>query len=226
MDNGHDVDMNGNGDADNEFIEQKIINEEYKIWKKNSVWLYDMMYARALTWPTLTTQWLPDKKSLPNNMNQYRILYGTNTNEDQQNFIEIASLEVPDLKAPDPAQYNDQTGEIGGHGSASKPFDFKVIQKINHPGEVNKARYQPQNPNIIATMAIDGRSLIFDRTKHPTKPKNENEVVFELQLEGHEEEGFGLDWSPLNEGQLATGASDNTVRVWYALVAKCSEPSC
>lgn len=45
-----------------EALEQKLINEEYKIWKKNSVFLYDIMYGCALQWPTLTTQWLPDKK--------------------------------------------------------------------------------------------------------------------------------------------------------------------
>lgn len=28
-----------------EIIEQKLINEEYKIWKKNSPFLYDMIYA-------------------------------------------------------------------------------------------------------------------------------------------------------------------------------------
>lgn len=47
---------------DQEQVERKIINEEYKIWKKNSVFLYDMLYGRALEWPTLTAQWLPDKK--------------------------------------------------------------------------------------------------------------------------------------------------------------------
>lgn len=41
---------------------QKVINEEYKIWKKNSPFLYDVMYGRALEWPSLTAQWLPDKK--------------------------------------------------------------------------------------------------------------------------------------------------------------------
>lgn len=51
----------GNDDQQDE-AEHKIINEEYKIWKKNSVFLYDMLYGRALEWPTLTTQWLPDKK--------------------------------------------------------------------------------------------------------------------------------------------------------------------
>lgn len=45
-----------------ELVEHKLINEEYKIWKKNAVFLYDMIYGRALEWPSLTAQWLPDKK--------------------------------------------------------------------------------------------------------------------------------------------------------------------
>lgn len=49
-------------EADDEAVEAKIINEEYKIWKKNTVFLYDFMYGRALEWPTLSTQWLPDKR--------------------------------------------------------------------------------------------------------------------------------------------------------------------
>lgn len=49
-------------EQDQEALEQKNINEEYKIWKKNSVFLYDMIYGRALEWPSLTVQWLPDKK--------------------------------------------------------------------------------------------------------------------------------------------------------------------
>lgn len=46
-----------NADAENE---QKIINEEYKAWKKNAPFLYDMILSTALDWPTLTTQWFPD----------------------------------------------------------------------------------------------------------------------------------------------------------------------
>ncbi|KNC71264.1 hypothetical protein SARC_16200, partial [Sphaeroforma arctica JP610] len=40
-------------------LEEKIINEEYKIWKKNSPSLYDMVLTHALEWPSLTVQWLP-----------------------------------------------------------------------------------------------------------------------------------------------------------------------
>ena len=50
-------------DQDEEKMAEKIINEEYKTWKKNAPFLYDMMLSTALEWPTLTTQWLPDKQA-------------------------------------------------------------------------------------------------------------------------------------------------------------------
>jgi hypothetical protein len=31
-----------------------------QIWKKNTPFLYDQVMTRALEWPSLTTQWLPD----------------------------------------------------------------------------------------------------------------------------------------------------------------------
>lgn len=45
-----------------EQMQEKIVNEEYKTWKKNAPFLYDLMLSTALEWPTLTTQWLPDKQ--------------------------------------------------------------------------------------------------------------------------------------------------------------------
>lgn len=41
--------------------------------------------------------------------------------------------------------------------------------KINHEGEVNRARYMPQNPCIIATKTPSADVLVFDYTKHPPK---------------------------------------------------------
>ena len=39
--------------------DDQVINEEYKIWKKNSPFLYDLMISHALEWPSLTVSWLP-----------------------------------------------------------------------------------------------------------------------------------------------------------------------
>ena len=40
--------------------DEKSINEEYKIWKKNTPFLYDIVMTHALEWPSLTVEWLPD----------------------------------------------------------------------------------------------------------------------------------------------------------------------
>ncbi len=52
---------------DDEYIEgedDQIINEEYKIWKKNSPFLYDLLVTHALEWPSLTVSWLPSNNEM------------------------------------------------------------------------------------------------------------------------------------------------------------------
>jgi histone-binding protein RBBP4 len=44
---------------DSEDVEEQMINEEYKIWKKNVPAMYDSVITHALLWPTLTVEWLP-----------------------------------------------------------------------------------------------------------------------------------------------------------------------
>ena len=48
-------------DMSTEENEEKRINEEYKIWKKNTPFLYDLIITHALEWPSLTVQWMPDR---------------------------------------------------------------------------------------------------------------------------------------------------------------------
>ena len=50
-------------ELEDEQMAEKLINEEYKTWKKNAPFLYDCMITTALEWPTLTTQWFPDKQA-------------------------------------------------------------------------------------------------------------------------------------------------------------------
>ena len=61
-------------------------------------------------------------------------------------------------------------------------------------------------------MCTDGRVMIWNRTKHTSVPNGQ--VKPELELVGHEKEGFGLSWSPHDAGHLASGSEDKTVRLW------------
>ncbi|ESZ91367.1 histone acetyltransferase type B subunit 2 [Sclerotinia borealis F-4128] len=212
----HSMNMSRPEDV-NEDMEQKIVNEEYKTWKKNSPFLYDMILSTALEWPTLTTQWFPDvKEPAGKNYSVHRLLIGTHTSNGAQNYLQIANVELPKNVTPNHVDYDEDREEIGGYGKSSlgeqAAIKMSIEQKIDHPGEVNKARYQPQNPNIIATMCVDGRVLIFDRTKHSSLPKGV--VSPQIELVGHKKEGFGLGWNPHVAGELATGSEDKTVRLW------------
>lgn len=40
--------------------EDRVASDEYKIWKKNTPFLYDLVMTHALEWPSLTVQWLPE----------------------------------------------------------------------------------------------------------------------------------------------------------------------
>ena len=155
---------------------------------------------------------IPDKP-----YSTHRLLIGTHTSNDAQNYLQIAHVQLPNPLTPDAADYDEERQEIGGYGGgASKKgqmeVKFNIVQKIDHKGEVNKARYQPQNSNIIATMCTDSRVMIWDRTKHSSLPSGV--VNPQIELHGHTKEGFGLSWSPHLNGHLATGSEDQTVRLW------------
>ncbi|KXN66420.1 hypothetical protein CONCODRAFT_32164, partial [Conidiobolus coronatus NRRL 28638] len=68
-----------NEEEDNPETQQNII-EEYKLWKKNAPFLYDLIVTHVLDWPTLTCQWFPDIEDQPDkDYNLQRALLGTQT---------------------------------------------------------------------------------------------------------------------------------------------------
>ena len=109
------TDVNAVPDDDHE---ARMINEEYKIWKKNTPFLYDLVMTHALEWPSLTVQWMPNMSTLPGkvakqhlqpskgnktgksttdptfNYNKHKVILGTHTS-DEQNHLIIASVKIP-----------------------------------------------------------------------------------------------------------------------------------
>ncbi|KAK9449836.1 WD40-repeat-containing domain protein [Limtongia smithiae] len=208
-----DVEMDDNERIMEEnIVSEKIINEEYKIWKKNSPFLYDLVISSALEWPTLTTQWFPDKETHPGkSYTTHRLLLGTHTSGYDQNYLQIAHVNLPNMEEPlDLRQYDEEKEEIGGH--AVSESRISINQRIDHEGEVNRARYMPQNPDVIATMSVSGDVFVFDRTKHSLQPTGVCRP--EMRLVGHTKEGYGLSWNAHKEGYLLTGSEDTTVALW------------
>ncbi|KAK9472817.1 WD40-repeat-containing domain protein [Dipodascopsis tothii] len=198
--------------AEENMVTEKLINEEYKIWKKNSPFMYDLVISSALEWPTLTTQWFPDKETHQGKgYSTHRLLVGTHTSGNDQNYVQIAHVDLPNLdESLDLRQYDEDKEEIGGHKASESRV--RVVQRIDHEGEVNRARYMPQNPDMIATMSVSGDALVFDRTKHSLQPTGVCKP--EIRLSGHKKEGYGLSWNAHKQGFLLTGSEDTTVALW------------
>jgi len=202
------------GDGPDEAVEERVINEEYKIWKKNSPFLYDLVVTHALEWPSLTCQWLPDKRAVAGKDHSiHRLVLGTHTTDGEQNYLMIAEARLPNEDAEiDNRKYDDERGEAGGFSGANAKIE--ITQKINHEGEVNRARYMPQNPYLIATKSISSETYVFDWSKHPSKPKADGTFEPDLVLKGHSKEGYGLAWSPHEEGHLISGSDDSLICMW------------
>ena len=197
-------------------VNEKAVNEEYKIWKKNTPFLYDLVMSHALEWPSLTVQWLP-LKTIPtdSDYSEQKLVLGTHTSGTEQNFLMIAKAVLPLPETTiDARKFSEGAtpGDVGGFGGPEAKIVIET--RINHPGEVNRARYCPHNKFLIATKTVEGDVLVFDTIKHPPQPVETSVIDYQLSLRGHTKEGYGLEWSPNKLGYVASAADDGTICVW------------
>jgi histone-binding protein RBBP4 len=126
--------------------------------------------------------------------------------------------------APPQVQYDEERQEVGGFGHTNTAagssssgsligkVDYKM--KIQHQGEVNRARFMPQNPFLVASRGPSPEVFVFDRSKHPSKPEPGSAFSPQIVCSGHTKEGYGLAWSKLKKGYLLSGSEDTTVCLW------------
>uniref|UniRef100_A0A1I7U479 WD_REPEATS_REGION domain-containing protein n=1 Tax=Caenorhabditis tropicalis TaxID=1561998 RepID=A0A1I7U479_9PELO len=190
------------------------IPREQRVWKKNAPYLYDTVVTRMLDWPTLTVQWMPDVTKTENSdASIHRMLLGTHTSGDEQNYLMISKFVInTDAMEFDDSKWDHDRQEYGGYGAGSQAkLDTEI--RINHSGEVHRARYMPQNPIVIASRGPNDDVYVFDYTKHPSQP-HDSKFRPDLRLIGHEGEGYGISWSTTREGNLLTAGDDGMICHW------------
>ncbi|XP_059133545.1 LOW QUALITY PROTEIN: histone-binding protein RBBP4-like [Peromyscus eremicus] len=200
--------------AFDDVVEERVIHEEYKIWKKSTPFLYDLVMTHALEWPSLTAQWFPDViRSEEKDFSTHRLVLGTHTPSDEQNHLVTAGVQLPNDDAQfDASHYDSEKGEFGGLGSVCGKTEIEI--KINHEGEVNRAQYMPQKPCVTATKTPSSDVLVPDHTKHPSKPDPSGERNPDLRLCEHQKEDYGLSWNPNLSEHLLSASDDHTICLW------------
>lgn len=127
-----------------------------------------------------------------------RLLLGTHTNDDEPNYLQIASVKLFKENTSEDTTMEEAGGKTHPLLQTHKPQHFtidekdtfiKITQRILHDGEINRARYQVDNPDIIATKSRAGEVYVFDRTKFDPMPKENDKFDPTLRLVGHDKEG-------------------------------------
>lgn len=163
------------------------IKDEYELWRKNCRYMYEHVSETALTWPSLTVQWLPGYQAT--SVIDAKLLLGTHTSGEDKNYLKVASTKLPNFGSE----------SVGAKAKVSSII--KISQKFEISSEINRARYMPQDPSIVATIngsgEIDLSNLELGTSVGHWNPHTEN--------------GYGLSWNSFDKGLLLSASDDKSV---------------
>ncbi|KAJ3753894.1 histone-binding protein RBBP4 or subunit C of CAF1 complex-domain-containing protein [Lentinula raphanica] len=205
--------------------ENELINKEYTVWKQYANYLYDTVITHALDWPSLTCQWFPNKRTPPGkDYTIHRLLLGTHTSGQDQEYLQIATVFVPKR---DNVRHSDIFNHeiYGADREESLRIQIQVTQKITHPGEVNRARCMPQNPEMLVTKAAAAGELGKSETGKGALLLlvllSDNFSRFDARLSSR----YGLAWNPNKAGHIIGASEDVTVCYWFLCQAYSTKNS-
>ncbi|ETO29717.1 retinoblastoma binding protein 7 [Reticulomyxa filosa] len=222
---------------------EKIINEEYKIWKKNSPYLYDLILSTALEWPSLTCQWFPGKESGENdskdfNFSKQKLLLGTNTSDLDINALLFCQVCIPTAnkktsQSTNPEDSNemnetfDSNTELSTMAKSTElvtcgktPISLRQRQNVCYDYIRIRNFFFFEEEKAWSPKEKNnnnkkvGDVYIFDRSKHSNKPEDSSICKPQVILKGHSKEGYGLHWSPITEGLVLSSSDDNSICLW------------
>lgn len=198
------------------------MDERYRVWKKNAPYLYDLVATHPLTWPSLSVQFFPDLEK--GQAATQRLLLGTFTLG--QGVDSFSVLQFSRSPSPGPESWTFNAG-LGEFEVPTPRARLRPVQTVNHHGDVNKARYMPQNPDIIATGNNAGQVAVYNRSRHASLYKPEAQDVPEPQMRMASTTAadvFALDWNRQREGLLAAGTADLLLVYDILAFALAAEP--
>lgn len=201
----------GEQEEPQEVNKELTVQEEYQLWRKNCPAMYEFVSETALTWPSLTVQWLPEPIDVVDGGIPQKLIIGTHTSGEDTDYLKVSSTILPKtlVDVDEPTQHGERVaGEVSAEVLKKQTYNarLKVTKKFEHELEVNRARYNPLNPKQVATISGAGRVFIYDITGEKTQAP--------LELKHHTVNGYGLSWNPFIDGQLLTSSDDATVALW------------
>lgn len=182
--------------AQDQQLQAKITNEEFKIWKKTVPLLYDFIHTFALDHPSTIVRWLPKYQLVDNDTNvEVQLLLSSNTINSPENSLELASVTLPSTL-------------VGKEGNGVLPADgidtsnFKRLTKWKQNSVTNALKLSPDGSIALSFNGdgiIRGCNLTSDKV---------------VDYKYHKQPGFALEWISNNNEKFLSGANDSQIALW------------
>lgn len=180
-------------------LREKVINEEFKIWKKTVPLLYDTIHTLALEYPLLSTDFFPEYSiSDDKNLITAKLAVGTNSSGKAQDHVHVIDVTLPSTLAPNFTDF--AIGESIPIPSNMSKNAMKISSLWKHPGEVNCLKVSPDGSKI-ATFDKEGAIHVYSEGEDADQ-----------KLSYHTAEGYCLEW--VTNQQFLSGANDNKIALW------------
>ncbi|XP_066427892.1 histone-binding protein RBBP7 [Molothrus aeneus] len=208
-------------------VEERVISEEYKIWKKNLPFLY------ALEWPSLTVQWLPERSSyknlslfafplssLPQTLHCHSWGTRSNATSKPSHSVDAHTAEVNCLS------FNPYSEFILAIGSADKlvalwdlrNLKLKLHSFESHKDEIFQVYWSPHTETILASSGTDRRLNMWDLSKIGEEQSAEDAEDGPLELlfihGGHTAKISDFSWNPNEPWVICSVSEDNITQIW------------
>ncbi|KAF0286927.1 Histone-binding protein RBBP7 [Amphibalanus amphitrite] len=148
----------------------------------------------------------------------HRLILGTHTSDEQEppadRLVCSCRPRTPSWTRPTTTASGERSGRVWRVQLRERPDRHR--DQINHEGEVNRARYMPQNPCVIATKTPSSDVLVFDYTKHPSKPDPGRRVQPRPQ---------DVAWHLLHPDLFGSVADDQKLMIWDTRSTATNKPS-
>ncbi|KAK9502777.1 hypothetical protein O3M35_011485 [Rhynocoris fuscipes] len=199
---------------------------------------YIMLHEAQTGAPCLTFDVVPDGDG--NNRTEFPLTtyLVAGTQAESRNGNSIIVMRVSNMlktyKEESESESSDES-ESSSSSSSSEELSLSKLPKmdtalIRHQGTVNRIRSTVANGRVLAAVWSElGRVTVVDLktqllavtdsvsvpVKKKKKKKGVGEPMVPLQVfTGHADEGYGLDWSPVSKGVLASGDCRSNIFVW------------
>ena len=196
---------------------------------------YKMYHTLSPEWPSLSFDFLRDslgdaRQRFPHSL---QAVFGTQADSPDNNQLTVIKLsdlsKLPQEDDDEEDILNDDDDDKDDSSSSDEEdLDLDPIMEhysVPHYGGVNRVRAMPQGSDVVATWSDVGKVNIYNishlrarfqvsegRGGAGNNTHGSNKPSYSHA--GHGVEGYALDWSPVNQGHLATGDNNGSIHLW------------